>query len=258
MRRPGQRITTAFVATYPAGLDAAVHRLPESTDARSAAELEGSARCAPRCLPVAVKSAFSGALSHLCRTCLLCCRGSMTDQFQSVVFWIAEKQGARGHGRKRRLARTEAEGFQSSFVSVVALRWDLERQVIQRRSSWLVPVEPRLGKDVSPEVDQREQLRMTMPAKRRVDLLDREECNSGRAIGIGLRASLVASLTQQLEPENLLIEAPHSRQIANIENDLGNAGDRNSGGHKPSIPLTTRFWAAKRSGLSGACRQSRS
>ena len=105
-----------------------------------------------------------------CQTCRVRGRWGMTDQFQHVLFWIAEKQGPRGHGRERDRARTEAEGFEPFFVSLVGLGRDLKGQVIQCRSSWLVPVEPLLGKDVSLEVDQREQLRMTMPAKRRIDL----------------------------------------------------------------------------------------
>jgi hypothetical protein len=41
----------------------------------------------------------------------------------------------------------------------------------------------------------------------------------------------MASLTQQLEAENLLIEIAHFRQIANIENDLGDPGYSGHGVH---------------------------
>ena len=79
----------------------------------------------------------------------------MADQLQQVLLWIVEEQGARSHSRKRGLARTEPEGFKSSLVPLVALGRDLEGKVIQCRSSWFVPVEPLLGKDMSLEVDQR-------------------------------------------------------------------------------------------------------
>ena len=63
-----------------------------------------------------------------------------------------------------------------------------------------------------------------MPAKRSIDSLDSQECNGGVPVGIWLRAGFVASFTQQLETENFVIKFAHFRQIANIENDLGDSG----------------------------------
>ena len=97
----------------------------------------------------------------------------MADQLQHVLFWIVEKQGSRAHRWKRDGTRTYAERFEPFFFSLIALGRDLESKVIQRRSSWVVPVEPSLDKNVSLKIDQGEQLGMTMPAKWGIDLLDR-------------------------------------------------------------------------------------
>jgi hypothetical protein len=43
-------------------------------------------------------------------------------------------------------------------------------------------------------------------------------------------------LAQQPETENLLIELPHSPQIADIENDLGNADY--GGGYDHQLPFS--------------------
>jgi hypothetical protein len=160
----------------------------------------------------------------------------MADQLQQVLLRVVEKEGSCGHGRKRDWARTKPEDFESFFVSLVTLWRDLEGQVIQCRSTRLVPVEASLGKDVPLEVDQRQQLRMTIPAKRRIDPLDGQECYGRFSVDIWLGASLVASFTQQLETENLSIEIAHSRQIANIENDLGDPGYRGHRVHRVSLP----------------------
>jgi len=55
----------------------------------------------------------------------------MADQLQHVLLRVVEEEGSCGHSRKRDRARTEAESFESFFMGLVALRWDLEGQVIQ-------------------------------------------------------------------------------------------------------------------------------
>jgi hypothetical protein len=170
----------------------------------------------------------------------------MADQLQQVLFWIVEKQGSRVHSWKRDGTGTYAERFEPFFFSRIALGRDLESKVIQRRSSGVVPVEPSLDKNVSLKIDQGEQLGMTVPAKWSIGLLDREKGNCRLTIGIWLRAALVAGLAQQLQTENLLIEHPHSRQIANIKNDLRNPDNGRGYGHRLPFPLTNHSFAIVR------------
>ena len=56
----------------------------------------------------------------------LATRTGVTNQLQLVSLRITKKEGPRSHCRKLDLARAEAEGFKSLFVSLVTFWQDLE------------------------------------------------------------------------------------------------------------------------------------
>jgi hypothetical protein len=54
----------------------------------------------------------------------------MADQLQHVLFWIVEKQGSRGHRWKHDGTGSYAERFEPFFFSLIALRRDLESNMV--------------------------------------------------------------------------------------------------------------------------------
>lgn len=122
----------------------------------------------------------------------------------------------------------QPERQETLLVIVQALGWDFERQMIQRGSCRLVPNETFLCKHVPLKVDQHEQLRMSVPSERCVELSYRQESDRGFTTRFRFRPVLVTRLAQQRKPEHLLVEVTHSRQIADTEDNLGHTHDRAS------------------------------
>ena len=113
----------------------------------------------------------------------------------------------------------------------VALGRDLECEMVQCGAGRLMAVKSRSREGMSSIIDQGQQLRVAMPAKWRVEWLDRKKRDRRLAERIGLGTGFVASFAQNLEAENLLIELPHSWQISDAQNNLGDPGDGRNSAH---------------------------
>jgi hypothetical protein len=131
-------------------------------------------------------------------------------------------------------------------VIVVADQRNLESQVVERRAANVVPVKASAGVGVPPVIDQHQELRMPVAPERRVVGRDGQETDGrcfrfvdgpvsrdwrwaffidrhlARLCG-GRR--VVGRFGERTESEHITVEFPHSRQIANAEDDLSHGGD---------------------------------
>ena len=111
---------------------------------------------------------------------------------------IAEEECPGAHRWEARRLGRESQCREPLSFAIVAARWDLEGEMIERRFRGFVAIKSRPGKDVPLIVDQRQQLRVSVLTQRRVECLDCEERDGRLTPGLRVRAELVARVLEEL------------------------------------------------------------
>src|SRR5262245_43619582 len=96
--------------------------------------------------------------------------------------------------------------------------------MIQCRTLHIMPDNALLGVDVTSIVNERQQLRMTTAAERRICIANRQKCNGwfpSRVCDRGFHRRF----TMQVKAHDLRIEGTHLWQVGHAQHDLGDTCD---------------------------------